>query len=109
MNDGEVISLQIAGNNITPEAVGVIGNLTVVGATGPGHMVVYETNNDPLLGEPGISNLNFHSADALANMVMSRLGWSQVDQGVAGKVSIHAHVYGGGSVDVIFDMLGYTT
>jgi hypothetical protein len=107
MHDGEELTILIAGQYfVPPDAVGVIGNLTVVGATGPGHLVVYAA--DPS-GPPPTSNLNFGASGAIANMVASRLGFDSSLPATVGRFSIHASVSSGGTVNVIFDLMGYST
>ena len=107
MHDGEELTLPIAGLYfVPPDAVGVIGNLTVVGATHPGYLVVYAA--DPS-GPPATSNLNFRASVATANMVASRLGFDSSLPATLGKFSIHATVSSAGTVHVIFDLMGYST
>lgn len=84
----------------------MIGNLTAVGATHPGYLVVYAA--DPS-GPPATSNLNFHTNAATANMVASRLGFDSSLPATLGRFSIHATVGSGGTVQVIFDLMGYST
>jgi hypothetical protein len=107
MHNGEELTIPIAGLYfVPPDAVGVIGNLTVVGATHPGHLVVYAA--DPA-GPPATSNLNFGVSAPIANMVASRLGFDSSLPATLGKFSIHATVSSGGTVNVIFDLMGYTS
>lgn len=107
MHDGEELTIPIAGlYYVPPDAVGVIGNLTAVGANHPGYLVVYAA--DPS-GSPATSNLNFRTNSAIANMVASRLGFDSSLPATLGRFSIHATVGSAGTVNVVFDLMGYST
>jgi hypothetical protein len=107
MHDGEELTLLIAGQyGLQPDMAGVIGNLTAVGATHSGFLVVYAA--DPS-GPPATSNLNFVTSTATANMIASRLGFDSSLPATLGRFSIHATVAAGGTVHVIFDLMGYST
>lgn len=89
-------------NAIPAIATGIVANLTAVNWHGTaGYLTIFPTGANV----PGTSSLNFStSAYAWANGVTAGFG-----TGVnAGKVSIFASVPGG-SVDVLLDIVGYTT
>jgi hypothetical protein len=108
MHDGEELTILVAGQfGLPPDIMGVIGNLTVVNATHPGFVVVYMA--DPS-GPPSTSNLNFGVSAPIANMVASRLGWDPtITPSTLGRFSIRTSVVSSGTVNVIFDLMGFST
>ncbi len=86
----------VAGKGGVPSAaVGVTGNVTVVGPTSPGWVTVSPTPND----NPTTSTINFPRADVRANGVNMRLE--------GGQLSAVYRARGGSTAHLIFDVTGY--
>jgi hypothetical protein len=75
------------------EAGGVVGNLTIVGASSNGFATVYPCAN----GRPDTSNINYRGGQTIANAVL-------VEPDVDGKVC----VYSSGEAHIVFDLLATT-
>lgn len=86
---------------LPPDATGIVANLTAVGWGGAaGYLTIFPAG----ASRPPTSSLNFSTgAYAWANSVNAGFGTGAN----AGKVSIFASV-GGGSVQVLLDIVGYT-
>jgi hypothetical protein len=112
--DGREAFIIIAGQTFGTEtipasATGVIGNLTSVNATGDGFLVAYPSDGppNPPPTVPATSSLNFVAGGPpVANLVISRIGPGGQQTGL-NSLLIHAKVNGPGTVDVIFDVIGY--
>lgn len=88
----------IAGTcGVPPTARSVAVNQTVVGATGPGHLVLYPASIPHSL--PVASSMNFPAVQARANNAVVPLASGAVDATVA--------VAGGGTAHLILDVVGY--
>lgn len=115
LRDGQELPLQIGGHTFGNETIpadvtGIIANLTVADPTGNGYLVAWTPDKppNPPPPEPDTSSINFTAGGPpLANTLVARLGpGGQLfpEQGLFLK----AHIAGGGSVDVIVDLIGYT-
>ncbi|MBI2777587.1 MAG: hypothetical protein HYX57_10060 [Chloroflexi bacterium] len=86
----------VAGTGGIPSAaVGVTGNVTVVGSTSSGYVTVSPTPND----SPTTSTINFPRGDIRANGVNMRLEGGQLSAVFRGS--------GGATTQLIFDVTGY--
>jgi ELWxxDGT repeat protein len=95
---GELETFAIAGTcGIPPTARAVAANLTVVGATGSGHVVLHPAGIPHSV--PITSSANFTAVRARANNAMLPLA--------GGAVDATATVTGGGTVHLILDVNGY--
>lgn len=112
--DGSELPLPIGGhtfgNETVPnDAVGLIANLTVVNATGDGFLVAFASGAppNPPPPVPNTSSINFSAGGPpVANTLISRMGpGGQLFP--ENGIFIQAAVSGGGSVDVIVDLIGY--
>ncbi len=93
----ETIDVQITGVSGLPETgvLAVVMNIAATGATAQSHFRIWPADSD----RPLVSNLNFPPGRALANMVT-------VPVSESGAVSLYNRA---GSVDAIFDVIGYYT
>ena len=93
---GTPLNVEVVGRGGLPASnvAAVILNVTVTNATMPSYLNVYPTGP-----APATSVLNFKAGDTVGNLV-------QVPIGYGGEVSV---LNGNGSVDVIFDIVGYYT
>ncbi|MEA2560134.1 MAG: hypothetical protein QOH06_1638 [Acidobacteriota bacterium] len=80
---------------IPATAKAVAANLTVLGATAQGNLVVYPTG----IPVPATSNANFSAGQVRANNAQLPLA--------GGQVNARAFVVGGGTVHLILDVTGY--
>ncbi|HEV2238338.1 MAG TPA: hypothetical protein VGR57_16875 [Ktedonobacterales bacterium] len=76
-----------------PGALGVVGNLTVTGTTGPGDLILYPAG----AAQPNVSNINYSFGQTIANA--ANVGLSS-----GGAMSLFVHV---SSTHAIFDVAGY--
>ncbi len=98
-------------------ATGILVTVTAVGATGPGHLMLYDsTVDDPLSdnfrGTPLFSTVNFQKDAAVANTTVVELGQDQgyqVGDPINPDLAIRAVVAGGGTVHVVVDILAFLT
>ncbi len=90
---GSTTIVQVTGNTVPAEAVGVVMNLTYTNPTGDGYLTVYPAGS----ANPGTSNLNKVGPGPVANSVTVRLG-------TAGDIALYNQ---GGATDVIVDLAGY--
>jgi hypothetical protein len=82
-------------------------NVTAVGATGSGHLVVY---NGTLADRPPTSSVNFPGQRARAAFMIVELGQLQFQDPHTPwwpDTAIYAHVSDGGIVHVVADVVGY--
>ncbi|MDQ6773491.1 MAG: hypothetical protein M3024_10955 [Candidatus Dormibacteraeota bacterium] len=115
LTDGQELPLPIGGHTFGNETIptnvtGIIANLTVVNATGDGYLVAWtpDAPPNPPPPEPDTSSINFAAGGApLANMLIARLGPGGQLFSENG-LFLAAHIAGGGNVDVIVDLIGYT-
>jgi murein DD-endopeptidase MepM/ murein hydrolase activator NlpD len=93
---GSTLNVEVVGRGGVPASnvAAVILNVTVTNATTPSYLNVYPTGP-----APATSVLNFNAGDTVGNLV-------QVPVGYGGEVSAYN---GRGSVDVIYDVVGYYT
>ncbi len=94
---GGALNVEVVGRGGVPASnvAAVILNVTVTNATTPSYLNVYATGQVP----PATSVLNFGTGQTVANLL-------QVPVGYGGEVTA---LTGGGSVDVIYDVVGYYT
>jgi murein DD-endopeptidase MepM/ murein hydrolase activator NlpD len=94
---GGALNVEVVGRGGVPASnvAAVILNVAVTNATMPGYLNVYPTGQTP----PSTAALNFKAGDTVANLL-------QVPVGYGGEVTA---VTGNGSVDVIYDVVGYYT
>ena len=112
--NGESLPLRIGGHTFGGEPIpdnvtGIIANLTVVNQTGDGFLVAYTPDKppNPPPPVPDTSCINFAAGGPpIANSLIARLGPGGQLFGEQG-LFLNAHVAGGGSVDVIVDLIGY--
>lgn len=115
LKDGWELPLPIGGHTFGNESIpanvtGIIANLTVADQTGNGYLVAWTPDKppNPPPPEPKTSNINFAAGGPpIANTLVARLGpggQQFAEQGLFLK----AHIAGGGKVDVIVDLIGYT-
>jgi hypothetical protein len=91
--------LQVAGRcGIPTTAKSVSANLTVVGATGGGHVQAWPAD----LQLPSTSVINFAAGQTRANNAILALARDGL-----GDIAVHAVVLGGGAVHLIIDVNGY--
>ncbi|MEA2560136.1 MAG: hypothetical protein QOH06_1640 [Acidobacteriota bacterium] len=95
---GELETFALAGTcGIPPTARAVAANLTALGATGSGHLVLHPAGIPHSV--PITSSVNFPAVRARANNAMLPLA--------SGAVDATATVVGGGTVHLILDVTGY--
>ncbi|HET7723269.1 MAG TPA: peptidoglycan recognition protein, partial [Propionibacteriaceae bacterium] len=93
---GGTIPLQVTGGTVPADAVAVLLNLTVAGASMPGYLSAYPSG----AGTPLVSNVNFVAGQTTANL-------SLVKVGTGGKVTI---LNGSAApANVVADVMGYVT
>src|SRR4029079_11804967 len=94
---GEVRTLPLAAScGIPAEAKAVAVNLTMLDASGPGHLTAWPSGAP----EPATSVLNFVPGMARANNAVLALS-------SGGAVDVQAVIGGGGSVQMLIDVSGY--
>jgi hypothetical protein len=95
LSAGGVLNVEVVGRGGLPvsNVAAVILNVTATNPTMPGYLSVYPTGQQP----PATSALNFRAGETVANLV-------QVPMGYGGEVTA---VTGSGSVDVVYDLVGY--
>jgi hypothetical protein len=99
LSSGTVRTFPVAGScGIPASAHAVATNLTVVGPTGSGNVVVYAGNQST----PPTSNVNFRLGQVRANNAVIQLSTDGM-----GTVAALAGVAGGGRADLILDVVGY--
>jgi hypothetical protein len=90
------VDVQAVGQAGIPQgATSVILNVTVDQPTGDGYLTVWPTGFD----QPVASNLNFQAGQTVPNLVIAKIGSE-------GKISYYGY---GGRMQVIMDVLGYTS
>ncbi len=95
-------------------ATAILVTVTAVGATGPGHMTLYDsTLDDPwsanYRGAPFVSTINFQAGAAVATTTVVELGQDQgysVGDAFLPDLAIRATVSGGGTVHLVLDIVG---
>ena len=91
---------------IPPTAIGLVLNITAVNPTGKGYLLAY----DALAQRPTTSTLNFTPGQNRNSLTIVALG-QYVGQAIGvpfwPDLAIFTKVSGGGTVDVIVDVLGY--
>ncbi len=95
-------------------ATAILVNVIAVNATGPGHLMLYDsTLDDPLSanyqGTPYFSTINFQSGSAIATTTVIKLGQDQgynVGDLFLPDLAIRATVSGRGKVHLILDLIG---
>jgi hypothetical protein len=96
---GQAIAVGVTGPGLAPEdAKGAILNLTATDARAPGFVTVWPATSDGTcdpMARPDTSNVNVAGADAVANMVMVRVG--------AGRVCVYAF----SDTNVVVDLDGW--
>ena len=85
--------------NVPANALGVVGNLTVTGATKAGYVALTPAP----VPNPTTSTINFAAGQTIANGVSASLGSS----GGQGVIYLTYSTVGSGHVGVIFDVTGY--
>jgi hypothetical protein len=99
ITSGGVLVFAVSGScGIPSDAWAVTLNLTVIGATGNGNVVLFPGNAAP----PPTSTINFAAGLTLANNAILALSSDG-----AGSLAAKAIVAGSGTVDVIVDVNGY--
>lgn len=91
----QVTGVVIGGISVPAGAIGVVGNVTVVGPTGGGDLRLY-----PGATAPSTSSINFASGQTIANGVTVGLNSS-------GKLNIKVDMPSGQKTNVLFDASGY--
>lgn len=86
-------------------ARGAILNVTVLQATGAGHMLFYDTSSFDAL--PATSSLNFESGRTIANAVTVRLADVSNPAFEEADFRVVTRIPGGGTVHVIVDVVGF--
>ena len=94
---GATVPLRVTGVGGVPTSgvTAVVLNVTAVGPTAPGHVIVYPAGQP----RPGVSNLNLTPGLTLPNLVV-------VKTGTNGVVNLYNNT---GSTDLIADVAGYFT
>ncbi len=95
-------------------ATGILVTVTAVGATGPGHLTLYDsTLDDPsstnYRGAPLVSMINFQPIAAVATTTVIELGQDQgynIGDPFLPDLAIRATVSGGGMVHLVLDIIG---
>ncbi len=95
-------------------ATAILVTVTAVGATGPGHLTLYDsTLDDPsstnYWGVPLVSTINFQPIAAIATTTVVQLGQDQgynVGDVFLPDLAIRATVSGGGTVHLVLDVVG---
>ena len=99
LSNGVVRTFTVGGNCGVPAAAGAVSvNLTVVGATGSGHLTLYSAD----VPAPNTSNINFTPGLVRANNAVLTLSAE-----AAGRIAVLPVVTGNGQVHLIVDVNGY--
>ena len=92
----QVAGVEYDGQQIPTDAVAVIGNVTVVGASGPGWLRAYPADEPT----PHVSTINYVAGQTIANGMTVRLSLT----GATGRMAIRVDE---SATHVIFDVTGY--
>jgi hypothetical protein len=90
---GSITELVVAGRGgVPPNAIAAFLNVTAVGPTGPGHLILFPCGTQ----QPTASNVNYQAGDVVPNAVLAKIG-------TGGKVCIYTHA----AAHVVVDVNGY--
>ncbi len=101
---GGTVELQVAGNGDIPAdgVAAVVGTVTVLNPQAGGFLSVWQSGS----ARPGTSNLNFAAGQIIANTVLVPVGSAAAGPAAAGNIKLGN--WSAGTVQVIFDVTGYT-